>query len=103
MKIFALIFIVMFGVCSFAQESSNSKNFYYFKIESVDNYDDAKHTIYELRQILGDVPMYFDDETDKFKMVTHLHFLEEEIVNRLAIAGFEIVEPMTIIYHLATE
>ncbi|MCG8575862.1 MAG: hypothetical protein MI810_13325 [Flavobacteriales bacterium] len=103
MKIFTLIFMMMFGVSSFAQQSPNSRNYYYFKIESIDNYADAKHTIHELRQIFSDVPMYFDDNADKFKMVTHLFFTEEEITNRLSTAGFNLTEPVTIIYQKVSE
>jgi hypothetical protein len=36
-------------------------------------------------------------------MVTHLFFTEEEITNRLSTAGFNLTEPVTIIYQKVSE
>ncbi|NOQ74761.1 MAG: hypothetical protein GQ574_22295 [Crocinitomix sp.] len=78
LKIIFFSVVLFIGSFSFAQDSSHDFN-YVFKFEGITEPSDAKHTIFEIRELLGVKVVRFNNETDEFTILTHLDWSIEEM------------------------
>lgn len=57
---------------------------YYFKIQGVTNFEEAKYKIDEMRSILGIKMFLFDDVTDTFKTISQWAYNWDDMAEDLA-------------------
>jgi hypothetical protein len=79
--------LILFGGLFLSQITFCQEYSYTFSLTEVSNPGDAKESIDKMRDVLGVNLIKFDDETDRFEIITRFDFLLEEMRTKLETNG----------------
>ena len=84
-----ILFITLFGASSLYGQMSEKAVHYTFKITEITNETNAKNLTAEIKNYF-DVTPVFNDDTDEFKVSSHILISKEQFEERMAAKGLHL-------------